>query len=106
MPHCQKENHNHAAKSKKERKKAKVEQLARKKRLQEEREAAEAEEALKLGLGNNIAPVEGHGAYEIGYEEEPEYTKFNVKKRSKKHLRKDLRKAQLREMQEDHSELL
>ena len=103
MPHCQKENHNRAGKSKKEKLKAKQEAIARKKKLAEELTAAEAEAALKVS--NNIAPVEGHGAYEIGCEPEPEYHRFNVKKRSKKHLRNDLRKAMLREMQEEEDRL-
>jgi len=100
MPHCQKENHNHTAKSKKDRRRAKEEMAARKKKQTEERTAAEAE-AAALKQGNNLPLVEGHGAYEIGHEEEPEYHRFNVKKRSKKHLKKDLRKLQLREMQEE-----
>lgn len=99
MPHCQKENHNHSTRSKKERQKAKQEATARKQRLREEQAAAEAEVALKLS--NNIAPVEGHGEYEVGYEPEPEYSRFNVKKRSKKHLRQDLRKRMLREQEEE-----
>ncbi len=103
MPHCQKENHNRAGKSKKEKLKAKQEAITRKKKLAEELAAAEAEAALKVS--NNIAPVEGHGAYEIGCEPEPEYHRFNVKKRSKKHLRNDLRKAMLREMQEEEERL-
>eukprot|EP00531_Pseudo-nitzschia_arenysensis_P002206 CAMPEP_0116139922 /NCGR_PEP_ID=MMETSP0329-20121206/13565_1 /TAXON_ID=697910 /ORGANISM="Pseudo-nitzschia arenysensis, Strain B593" /LENGTH=548 /DNA_ID=CAMNT_0003634987 /DNA_START=146 /DNA_END=1792 /DNA_ORIENTATION=- len=103
MPHCQKENHNRAGKSKKERQKVKQEAASRKKRLQEEKAAAEAEAALKIS--NNIAPVEGHGAYEIGCEPEPEYHRFNVKKRSKKHLRNDLRKRMLREAQEEEERL-
>jgi len=103
MPHCQKENHNHSARSKKERQKAKQEATARKQRLREEKAAAEAEAALKLS--NNIAPVEGHGEYEVGYEPEPEYSRFNVKKRSKKHLRQDLRKRMLREQEEEEERL-
>mmetsp|Transcript_3636 Transcript_3636/g.7938 ORF Transcript_3636/g.7938 Transcript_3636/m.7938 type:complete len:593 (+) Transcript_3636:85-1863(+) len=103
MPHCQKENHNRAAKSKKERQKAKQEAIARKKRVAEEKAALEAEAALKQS--NNIAPVEGHGAYEIGCEPEPEYHRFNVKKRSKKHLRNDLRKKMLREQREEEERL-
>jgi len=99
MPHCQKEKHNHAARSKKERRRQREEQAARKKTLAEEKAAAEAEAALKLS--NNIAPVEGHGQYEIGCEPEPEYTRFNAKKRSKKHLRQDARKAMLREKLEE-----
>lgn len=103
MPHCQKENHNRAAKSKKEKLKAKQATAERKKKLAEAAAAAEAEAALKIS--NNIAPVEGHGAYEIGYEEEPEYNRFNVKKRSKKHLRNDLRKRMLREAQEEEERI-
>eukprot|EP00537_Pseudo-nitzschia_pungens_P017231 CAMPEP_0172410096 /NCGR_PEP_ID=MMETSP1061-20121228/76703_1 /TAXON_ID=37318 /ORGANISM="Pseudo-nitzschia pungens, Strain cf. pungens" /LENGTH=630 /DNA_ID=CAMNT_0013146265 /DNA_START=86 /DNA_END=1978 /DNA_ORIENTATION=- len=103
MPHCQKENHNHATKSKKERLKLKQEAQARKQRLREAAVAAEAEAALKLT--NNIAPVEGHGEYEVGYEPEPEYTRFNVKKRSKKHLRNDLRKRMLREQREEEERI-
>jgi hypothetical protein len=99
MPHCQKEQHNRAAKSKKERQRAKQEVINRKKKFQEAQAAAEAETALKPS--NNVAPVEGHGAYEIGCEPEPEYHKFNVKKRSKKHLRNDIRKKMLREAQEE-----
>ncbi len=103
MPHCQKENHNRAAKSKKEKQKAKQAMAERKKKLAEAAATAEAEAALKIS--NNISPVEGHGAYEIGYEEEPEYQRFNVKKRSKKHLRNDLRKKMLREAQEEEERI-
>ena len=103
MPHCQKEQHNRAAKSKKEKQKAKQEAITRKKKTQEAQAAAEAEAALKLS--NNVAPVEGHGAYEIGCEAEPEYHKFNALKRSKKHLRNDLRKKMLRELQEEEERL-
>ena len=103
MPHCQKEKHNRAAKSKKEKTKAKQETAARKKKLQEAAAAAEAEAALLVS--NNIAPLEGHGAYEIGCEPEPEYHKFNVKKRSKKHLRNDLRKRMLREAREEEERI-
>jgi len=103
MPHCQKENHNRAAKSKKEKQQARQETAARKKKLAEAVAAAEAEAALKTS--NNIAPVEGHGAYEVGHEEEPEHLRFNVKKRSKKHLRNDLRKRMLREAQEEEERI-
>jgi hypothetical protein len=99
MPHKQKENHDHSSKSKKERQKAKEAALARKQAGKEA--AAAALEAEKLLQANTIALAEGHGAYEIGCEPEPELPpRFNVKKRSKKHLRNDLRKQLAREEEE------
>eukprot|EP00591_Stephanopyxis_turris_P007759 CAMPEP_0195520804 /NCGR_PEP_ID=MMETSP0794_2-20130614/17550_1 /TAXON_ID=515487 /ORGANISM="Stephanopyxis turris, Strain CCMP 815" /LENGTH=524 /DNA_ID=CAMNT_0040650227 /DNA_START=66 /DNA_END=1637 /DNA_ORIENTATION=+ len=101
MPHKQKENHDHSTRSKKERQRAKAEAALRKKKSLEARLAAELEEATKNGdKANNIALVDGNGAYEIGCEPEKEY-KFNVRKRSKKHLRNDLRKKQEREEREE-----
>ena len=105
MPHCQKEKHNHAGKSKKERQKAKLDAITRKQKVNETQAAIEAEIAAKTNLSNNIATVEGHGAYEIGCEAEPEYHKFNLKKRNKKHLRNDLRKKMLREAEEEEERL-
>jgi len=105
MPHCQKEKHNHAGKSKKERQKAKLDAITRKQKVNETQAAIEAEIAAKTNLSNNIATVEGHGAYEIGCEAEPEYHKFNLKKRNKKHLRNDLRKKMVREAEEEEERL-
>ena len=105
MPHCQKESHNRAGKSKKDKAKGRQEAAARRKKLLDETAEAEAALLHKSGI-NNIAPLEGHGAYEIGCEEEPECPiKYNVKKRSKKHLRNDLRKKMLRDMQEEEERL-
>ena len=107
MPHCQKENFNRAGKSKKERHKAKQEAAARKHQLAAARLAQDAEDELLKGhTTNNLAPVEGFGEYEIGCEPEPEYHKFNVKKRNKKHLRLDLKKAQQREQREEEERIL
>ncbi len=81
MPHCQKENHDHRARSKRDRLKKK-EALARKKAA---RTVAEEEELEKQKLSNNIALADGFGEYEIGCEEEKEYiARFNMNKRSKK----------------------
>ncbi len=82
MPHCQKENHDHKAKSRKDKLKKKEAALARKKAaLAKEKE----EEEERLKLANNIALAEGFGAYEVGCEEEEEYVaKVNLKKRNKK----------------------
>ena len=83
MPHCQKEKHNHAARSKKEKQRKREQLAARKAALKEAEEAAELER-LK-GTTNNIALKDGYGEYEIGCEEEMEYVaKFNMNKRSKK----------------------
>ena len=83
MPHCQKEKHNHAARSKKEKQRKREQLAARKAALKEAEEAAELER-LKGGT-NNIALKDGYGEYEIGCEEEMEYVaKFNMNKRSKK----------------------
>ena len=101
MPHKQKENHNHSAIGKKERLRQKQDAEARK---QAKLTAAKAlEEEKKLLGGNNIPLVEGHGAYEIGCEPEKEY-KFNVNKRSKKHLRNDLRLKAEREEKDQEDE--
>jgi hypothetical protein len=106
MPHCQKEKFDRAAKSKKERSKAKQDATARKQQIAATKVAAELEAEIANGLkGNNIAPVEGHGEYEIGCEPEPEYHKFNVKKRNKKHLRLDLKKAKAREEQDEEERI-
>ena len=106
MPHCQKEKFDRAAKSKKERSKAKQDATARKQKIAATKVAAELEAESANGLkGNNIAPVEGHGEYEIGCEPEPEYHKFNVKKRNKKHLRLDLKKAKAREEQDEEERI-
>jgi len=106
MPHCQKEKFDRAAKSKKERSKAKQDATARKQKIAATKVAAELETEIANGLnGNNIAPVEGHGEYEIGCEPEPEYHKFNVKKRNKKHLRLDLKKAKAREEQDEEERI-
>ena len=83
MPHCQKENHDHRAKSKKERQKKKEAIQSRKKaaKLLEEEEL----EKQKIKLSNNISLADGFGEYEVGCEAEKEYrTRFNLKKRSKK----------------------
>mmetsp|Transcript_26545 Transcript_26545/g.30327 ORF Transcript_26545/g.30327 Transcript_26545/m.30327 type:complete len:604 (-) Transcript_26545:19-1830(-) len=102
MPHCQKETFNRATKSKKERLKSKQDAIARKQKLTAAKAAAELDDEAGLGSNsNNIAPVEGYGKYEIGCEPEPEYHKFNVKKRNKKHLRLDLKKAKAREEKEE-----
>jgi hypothetical protein len=106
MPHCQKEKFDRAAKSKKERSKAKQDATVRKQKIAATKVAAELEAEIANGLkGNNIAPVEGHGEYEIGCEPEPEYHKFNVKKRNKKHLRLDLKKAKAREDKEEEERI-
>ena len=106
MPHCQKEKFDRAAKSKKERSKAKQDATARKQKIAATKVAAELEtESANGRKGNNIAPVEGHGEYEIGCEPEPEYHKFNVKKRNKKHLRLDLKKAKAREEQDEEERI-
>ena len=83
MPHCQKEKHDHGAKSKKDKLKKKAELAAKKNAI---KEAAEAEEEKKRnGGGNNIALKDGFGEYIVGCEEEREYVaKFNMNKRSKK----------------------
>jgi hypothetical protein len=83
MPHCQKENHDRQAKSKKKRLKKKEETDARKKTAK----AQELEEELDKAKSrpNNIALADGHGEYEVGCEEEKELkARFNVNKRSKK----------------------
>ena len=101
MPHKQKENHDHSAKGKKERLRQKQDAEARK---QAKLAAAKAlEEEKKLLAGNDIPLVEGHGAYEIGCEPEKEYN-FNIRKRSKKHLRNDLRLKAEREEKEQEEE--
>lgn len=84
MPHCQKEKHDHRAKSKKDKQKKRDELASRKKAIKEAADAAELEKKAKLG-GNNVALKDGFGEYEIGCEEEMEYVaKFNMNKRSKK----------------------
>uniref|UniRef100_A0A7S1FMF2 C2H2-type domain-containing protein n=1 Tax=Corethron hystrix TaxID=216773 RepID=A0A7S1FMF2_9STRA len=103
MPHCQKENHDHKAKSKKDKLKKKEAALARKK-ASLAREKEEEEERLKLS--NNIALAEGFGAYEVGCEEEEEYVaKVNLKKRNKKHLRNDIRRQEERRRREEEKRL-
>lgn len=79
MPHCQKENHNHTAKSKKERQKKKEALQARKK-------AAKTGEEEELEKGpNNLALADGFGEYIVGCEEERKFqARFNMNKRSKK----------------------
>lgn len=87
MPHCQKEKHDHAAKSKKEKLRIKQEKIARKQALTLAREKAELEASKPKP--NIIAPVEGQREYEIGCEPEAEH-RFNKLKRRNKHLRTDL----------------
>ena len=85
MPHCQKEKHNHASKSKKEKQHKREEGIARRKAFKAAEEAAELERQNGGIGGNNVALKEGYGEYEIGREEEMEYVaKFNMNKRSKK----------------------
>eukprot|EP00580_Thalassiosira_gravida_P017098 CAMPEP_0201675390 /NCGR_PEP_ID=MMETSP0494-20130426/39516_1 /ASSEMBLY_ACC=CAM_ASM_000839 /TAXON_ID=420259 /ORGANISM="Thalassiosira gravida, Strain GMp14c1" /LENGTH=110 /DNA_ID=CAMNT_0048157823 /DNA_START=109 /DNA_END=437 /DNA_ORIENTATION=- len=92
MPHCQKEKHNHSSKSKKS-KQAKKEALALARK--QKAEGLEEAEKEKLKAGNNLALKDGFGEYEVGCEEEMEYVaKFNMNKRSKKHLRMDIIKQQ------------
>jgi hypothetical protein len=82
MPHCQKEKHDHTAKSKKERLAKKEELLARRKAAKD----LEAElEAAKI-KPTNIGLADGFGDYEVGCEPEKELKapRFNVNKRSKK----------------------
>ena len=102
MPHKQKENHDHSTKSKKERQRAKLEADQRRKN-KASAAAAKALEEAEMTLRNNLALVEGFGAYEIGCEPEKEH-KFNTKKRSKKHLRNDLRlKAEREEREQEEN---
>ena len=84
MPHCQKEKHDHTAKSKKERQRKKEELLARKDAGKAQALEAEIEKAKSQP--NNIAFAEGFGEYEVGCEPEKEYKAptFNLNKRSKK----------------------
>uniref|UniRef100_A0A7S3Q0E7 C2H2-type domain-containing protein n=1 Tax=Chaetoceros debilis TaxID=122233 RepID=A0A7S3Q0E7_9STRA len=104
MPHCQKENHNRGALSKAERLKKKEAALA-KKNAKAARELEEELEKQKL-LGNNIAMAEGHGEYILGCEEEKEYVvKVNLNKRSKKHLRFDIRRQQQKKEEEEEERL-
>mmetsp|Transcript_15576 Transcript_15576/g.18988 ORF Transcript_15576/g.18988 Transcript_15576/m.18988 type:complete len:537 (-) Transcript_15576:175-1785(-) len=104
MPHCQKENYDRQAKSKKERQKKKEEAIARRKAAKARALEEELEQA-KL-MPNNIALAEGHGEYVLGCEEEKELkARFNVNKRSKKHLRIDIRKQQARKEREDQERL-
>ena len=85
MPHCQKEKHNHASKSKKEIQHKRDEAISRRKAFKAAEEAAELERQNGGIGGNNVALKEGYGEYEIGREEEMEYVaKFNMNKRSKK----------------------
>eukprot|EP00592_Proboscia_alata_P017082 CAMPEP_0194399250 /NCGR_PEP_ID=MMETSP0174-20130528/126553_1 /TAXON_ID=216777 /ORGANISM="Proboscia alata, Strain PI-D3" /LENGTH=528 /DNA_ID=CAMNT_0039195633 /DNA_START=126 /DNA_END=1712 /DNA_ORIENTATION=- len=103
MPHCQKENHDRGSKSKKERQKKKEALLARKQsaKTQEEEEL----EGVNL-TKNNLAFAEGYGEYEIGCDEEKEYkARFNMKKRSKKHLRNDIKRQQDRKEREEEERL-
>jgi len=84
MPHCQKEKHDHTAKSKKERQQKKEEMLARRKAAKARELEAELE-AAKL-KPNNIFLSDGFGEYLVGCEPEKELKapRFNVNKRSKK----------------------
>jgi len=103
MPHCQKENHDRGSKSKKERQKKKEAILARKKIMK-----TEEEEELEIAnlLPNSIALAEGFGEYEVGCDEEKEYTaRFNMNKRSKKHLRNDIKRQQERKEREEEERL-
>ena len=105
MPHKQKENHDHSAKSKKERQKAKQEREAKKKAAVEARLKIEAEEAVGQ-KPNNIALAEGAGEYEVGCEAEEEIPlRFNIKKRNKKHLRRDVRRNAERQAREEADRL-
>ncbi|GMI23605.1 hypothetical protein TeGR_g3335, partial [Tetraparma gracilis] len=99
MPHKQKENHDHASFSKKE-KKARAAEKAAKKKAALDLQAEEEAQALKLG--NNVPLVEGAGEYEVGCEPEREY-RFNARKRNKKHLKEDLRKKELAEEERERS---
>ena len=100
MPHCQKETHDHTAKSKQERKAKKALVLSRKKAAKQK--ATEDELEKQKNLKNNLALADGFGEYEVGCEEEKEYVaKFNLNKRSKKHLRIDIRKAQEKKEEEE-----
>lgn len=103
MPHCQKENHDHTAKSKRERKSKKEAALLRKKAAKARALEEELEkEKTKL---NNLALAEGFGEYIVGCEEEREYqARFNLNKRSNKHLRVDIRKAQERKEREEEEQ--
>jgi len=104
MPHKQKESHDHSAKSKRERQRAKEERQARKQAAIDARLKAEAEAALVKP--NNIALVEGAGAYEVGCEAEPDIpVRFNINKRSKKHLRQDARRIAERQEREEQERL-
>jgi hypothetical protein len=83
MPHCQKENHNRAAKSKAEIQRKKEAAIARRKAAKE-KELQDELERQKLAP-NNVGLADGFGEYEIGCEEEKEYVAHvNLKKRSKK----------------------
>eukprot|EP01083_Nonionella_stella_P286525 975238_1 len=105
MPHCQKENHNRSALSKSEKLKKKEAALA-KKNAKAARELEEELEKQKLLGGNNIALAEGHGEYTLGCEEEKKYAvKVNLNKRSKKHLRMDIRRQQQKKEREEEERL-
>jgi len=70
--------------------------------------AANAElEANKKLQPNNVAFADGFGDYEVGCDAETEFTvpRFNLKKRSKKHLRNDIRRNQERKEQEEQEQL-
>ncbi|GMH86829.1 hypothetical protein TrVE_jg1955 [Triparma verrucosa] len=100
MPHCQKESHDHSTKSKKEKARIKAEKAAKKQAALDGLRKKEEEELLKP---NNTPLVEGFGEYEIGCKPEREY-KFNSKKRSKKHLRNDIRANERRQEEEEQKE--
>jgi hypothetical protein len=100
MPHCQKENHNRAAKSKAEIQRKKEAAIARRKAAKE-KELQDELERQKLAP-NNVGLADGFGEYEIGCEEEKEYVAHvNLKKRSKKHLRMDIRKREEKRRREE-----
>ena len=102
MPHAQKEKHDHSTFSKKKKDQAKQDKVA-KKQAQLDLETAAAEAGKKTPLPNSLPLVEGFGEYEIGCEPEREYN-FNKLKRSKKHLRNDIRRNQEREEEEKREE--
>jgi len=106
MPHCQKEKHNHQSHSKKEKQKKQAERLARKNELLKAKEDAEKEKMMKMMGGNNLTLKDGFGEYIIGCEEEMEYVaKFNMNKRSKKHLRMDIIKQQQKAEREEEERI-
>jgi len=101
MPHCQKEKHDHRSRSKKDKRERKESLAAKKKAARDAEEEDELEDARKL-IGNNLALRDGFGEYEVGCEEEMEcVAKFNMNKRSKKHLRMDIIKHQQKKEREE-----